>query len=71
VISAAQFDAYTGRPVVPGVSPALSPAVALGLEPPRFCVECGRRMVVQVVPDGWTAECSRHGVTDSTLLGRR
>ncbi len=32
------------------------------LEPPRFCAQCGRRMVVQVVPTGWTARCSRHGV---------
>jgi hypothetical protein len=31
------------------------------LEPPRFCQDCGRRMVVQVVPSGWTANCSRHG----------
>jgi hypothetical protein len=31
------------------------------LEPPRFCPDCGRRMVVQVTPSGWTARCSRHG----------
>ncbi|MDQ2709367.1 MAG: hypothetical protein M3Z25_17825 [Actinomycetota bacterium] len=31
------------------------------LEPPRFCRDCGRRMVVQVTPAGWTAICSRHG----------
>jgi len=31
------------------------------LEPPRFCVDCARRMVVQVTPSGWTARCSRHG----------
>lgn len=30
-------------------------------EPPRFCVHCGRRMVVQVTPTGWSAACSRHG----------
>ena len=34
---------------------------ALALEPPRFCGECGRRMVVQVTPTGWRARCSRHG----------
>ncbi|MGH3434818.1 MAG: hypothetical protein ACRDQB_18495 [Thermocrispum sp.] len=33
------------------------------LEPPRFCPECARRMVVQITPSGWTAKCSRHGVT--------
>jgi hypothetical protein len=31
------------------------------LEPPRFCADCGRRMVVQVTPTGWAARCSRHG----------
>jgi hypothetical protein len=31
------------------------------LEPPRFCADCARRMVVQVTPTGWTAVCSRHG----------
>ncbi|RZT85211.1 hypothetical protein EV383_2075 [Pseudonocardia sediminis] len=31
------------------------------LEPPRFCPDCARRMVVQVDPVGWTARCSRHG----------
>jgi hypothetical protein len=31
------------------------------LEPPRYCVHCRRRMVVQVVPDGWSATCSVHG----------
>lgn len=31
------------------------------LEPPRYCPRCRRRMVVQVVPRGWTARCSVHG----------
>lgn len=31
------------------------------LEPPRYCPECARRMVVQVDPVGWRATCSRHG----------
>lgn len=31
------------------------------LEPPRYCPDCARRMVVQVNPVGWTARCSRHG----------
>jgi hypothetical protein len=34
---------------------------ALRLEPPRYCAQCRRRMVVQVVPTGWTARCSVHG----------
>jgi hypothetical protein len=35
------------------------------IDPPRYCSECARRMVVQVTPDGWTARCSRHGEFDS------
>ena len=33
------------------------------LDPPRFCGDCRRRMVVQVTPTGWTARCVEHGVT--------
>ena len=35
----------------------------LALEPPRYCSRCRRRLKVQVNPLGWTAACSRHGVT--------
>ena len=35
----------------------------LELEPPRYCSVCGRRMVVQVTPDHWTARCIEHGET--------
>lgn len=53
-------------------SPAAVPAAArLGLEPPRYCGRCGRRMVVQVRPHGWEARCSRHGTVDSADLGER
>ncbi|WP_444543773.1 biotin synthase auxiliary protein BsaP, partial [Nocardia tenerifensis] len=38
---------------------------------PRFCEHCGRRMVVQVSPDGWWAKCSRHGVIDAASLELR
>ena len=31
------------------------------IEPPRYCPDCARRMVVQVTPSGWSARCSRHG----------
>jgi len=34
---------------------------AAELDPPRYCVQCRRRMVVQVLPTGWTACCSEHG----------
>jgi ribosomal protein S18 acetylase RimI-like enzyme len=31
------------------------------LEPPRYCGQCRRRMVVQVHPTGWSARCVEHG----------
>ena len=57
-------DSYTGSPV----GDVVPLAARLGLEPPRYCAECGRRMVVQVRPDGWWAQCSRHGRVDSNDL---
>ena len=60
----AKFNVYTGEPA----GGAVPTAAQLGLEPPRFCAECGRRMVVQVRPDGWSAKCSRHGEQDSKDL---
>ena len=41
-------------------------AARRALEPPRYCADCARRMVVQVTPTGWTARCSRHGERRST-----
>ena len=38
---------------------------ALLLEPPRYCPQCRRRMVVQVTPVGWSATCVEHGTTTS------
>jgi ribosomal protein S18 acetylase RimI-like enzyme len=38
---------------------------AAALDPPRYCTQCRRRMVVQVVPTGWSARCVEHG----TLTG--
>jgi len=32
------------------------------LEPPRYCGQCRRRMVVQVLPRGWEARCVEHGL---------
>ena len=63
-VVAGVYNVFTGEPAG-GAVPA---AARLGLEPPRFCAECGRRMKVQVRPDGWWAECSRHGHVDSTVL---
>ena len=63
----AKFNVYTGEPAG-GDMPT---AARLGLEPPRFCADCGRRMVVQVRPDGWSAACARHGTQDSKDLDER
>lgn len=41
-------------------------AAARALEPPRYCPFCRRRMVVQVLPAGWTATCAAHGQTRSS-----
>lgn len=60
------YDVFTGARTAPG--DVRAPAAAAGLEPPRFCAQCGRRMVVQVRPDGWWAQCSRHGRVDSADL---
>ncbi|QUR67376.1 hypothetical protein [Mycobacterium spongiae] len=63
-VSAGGYNVYTGES-----AGARTPTAAqLGLEPPRFCAQCGRRMVVQVRPDGWWARCSRHGSVDSADL---
>ncbi|MFC7483438.1 hypothetical protein ACFQX7_30280 [Luedemannella flava] len=40
-------------------------ATARGLEPPRYCVACRRRMKVQVLPAGWSATCVEHGTLTS------
>jgi ribosomal protein L37AE/L43A len=63
-VGAGRYNVYTGAAARSRV-PA---AAQLGLEPPRFCSECGRRMIVQVRPDGWWAKCSRHGLVDSKDL---
>lgn len=60
------YDPFTGELV--GQCAAVAIRAAQRLEPPRFCAQCGRRMVVQVRPDGWWAQCSRHGRLDSTHL---
>jgi hypothetical protein len=66
-VGAGLYNVYTGD----AADSAVPTAAQLGLEPPRFCAECGRRMVVQVRPDGWWAKCSRHGRVDSADLESR
>ncbi|CAM4001142.1 hypothetical protein [Corynebacterium belfantii] len=68
---APRFHPNTGQELVDDIEITLSPSARAGLEAPRFCQICGRRMVVQVRPDGWEATCSRHGSVDSAYLGRR
>ncbi|MDX1891051.1 hypothetical protein [Mycolicibacterium sp. 050158] len=66
-----KYNVYTGIEIGGADGAAIPTAAQLGLEPPRFCSDCGRRMIVQVRPDGWTAKCSRHGEQDSKDLDRR
>ncbi len=58
------YCGHCGLPAGAGTHDAC--AARLALEPPRYCPRCRRRMVVQVVPDGWTARCSEHGETAAT-----
>ncbi|MFT4201490.1 hypothetical protein [Gordonia sp. (in: high G+C Gram-positive bacteria)] len=66
-----RYGVYTGIETELQSEDAVPPTARLGLEPPRYCGQCGRRMVVQVRPDGWRARCSRHGEVDSTELEQR
>jgi hypothetical protein len=68
--SSGRVDAYCGHcgEAVTGHHDACRRA--LEMEPPRYCTECRRRMVVQVTPTGWTARCSRHGSVTSASLDR-
>ncbi|WP_018658383.1 hypothetical protein [Actinomadura flavalba] len=52
-----------GEPAASGAHDACRAARAM--EPPRYCAQCRRRMVVQVTPVGWEARCSRHGTLTS------
>ncbi|MBN4927884.1 hypothetical protein IEU95_13650 [Hoyosella rhizosphaerae] len=61
------YNVYTGTLV--GEGAATPTAAQLGLEPPRYCGQCGRRMIVQIDPVGWWAQCSRHGRIASTEIG--
>ncbi|MBL7500736.1 hypothetical protein I6A84_11395 [Frankia sp. CNm7] len=50
-----------GEPAATGTHDGCARARAL--EPPRYCPACRRRLVVQVVPTGWTAHCAEHGAS--------
>lgn len=71
-VGAGRYNMYTGaKSTRAAANSAVPTAARLGLEPPRFCADCGRRMIVQIRPDGWWAKCSRHGLVDSTDLEKR
>ena len=57
------FDPFTGVPA--GEAPRRFRAAELGLEAPRYCPLCGRRMVTQILHTGWRSKCSRHGIAES------
>jgi NADH pyrophosphatase NudC (nudix superfamily) len=59
------FCARCGQPAAEGDHARCATMLA-SYDPPRFCGDCGRRMVVQVTPAGWVANCSRHGERTST-----
>jgi len=64
----APYCGLCGRPLDEGGHESC--ARLLDLEPPRYCAQCQRRMVVQVTPDHWTARCVEHGESyGSTWLG--
>jgi hypothetical protein len=52
---------YCGRCGEPAPVPHAECAERLALEPPRYCPQCRRRLIVQVLPTGFTARCSAHG----------
>jgi ribosomal protein S18 acetylase RimI-like enzyme len=56
--------AYCGQCGEPGRHEACERTRAF--EPPRYCGQCRRRMVVQVHPTGWSARCSEHGLLSSS-----
>ena len=62
---AVQFCDQCGKPAAEGDAHGTC-AARRELEPPRYCPQCARRMVVQIVPTGWTARCSVHGELRST-----
>ncbi|MQA07047.1 MAG: hypothetical protein GEU98_00615 [Pseudonocardiaceae bacterium] len=59
-----RYCAWCGHPESEGEHATCRRRLA-SIDPPRYCPECARRMVVQVTPSGWTARCSRHGESAS------
>lgn len=59
------YCVHCGRELTAPVHDGCDDNPRAALEPPRYCPQCARRMVVQITPSGWTAKCSRHGVTSA------
>jgi hypothetical protein len=38
------------------------------LDPPRFCPDCGKGLIAQVTPQGYSARCKVHGKFDLIAL---
>lgn len=68
LVGAGLYNVHNGTLIGAAVHTALPTIAQLGLRPPRFCAACGRKMAVQVRPNGWWAKCSRHGQVDSAEL---
>jgi hypothetical protein len=68
LLGAGVYNVHNGTLIGDAADPAPPTIAQLGLRPPRFCAACGRKMAVQVRPNGWWAKCSRHGVVDSAEL---
>jgi hypothetical protein len=65
------FCSGCGRPVADG-SHEECRRRQRATDPPRFCALCGRKLVVQVLPFGWTAGCVRCEVKlESSPVGER
>jgi len=54
-------ETYCGHCGGPRTAPHERCDARLELEPPRYCPECRRRLIVQVLPTGYVARCSAHG----------
>ena len=65
-VGAGVYNVYTGAPDAGGT--AIPPPPSWAWSRRDSARECGRRMIVQVRPDGWWAKCSRHGLVDSKDL---
>lgn len=68
LVGAGIYNVHTGTLIDDPSRTISQTAAQLALRPPRFCAACGRKMAVQVRPNGWWAKCSRHGQVDSAEL---